>query len=282
MILVFGRTGQVARELARLVPDAVYLGRDQADLSDPEACAAAIRAHNPRAVINAAAYTAVDRAEDQEALAAYINGAAPAAMARECAALDVPLVHISTDYVFDGAGTAPFAPDHPTAPLGAYGRTKLMGEQGVQAAGGTHAVLRTSWVFSCHGSNFVRTMLRLGAERDVLRVVADQIGGPTPARAIAHACISIATQLRDAPEKSGIYHFSGAPDTSWAGFAREIMERAGLDCRIEDIATSDYPTPAKRPLNSRLECSSLSMFGLERPDWRQGLADVLTELKGTP
>ncbi|WP_439562092.1 dTDP-4-dehydrorhamnose reductase [Roseinatronobacter sp.] len=282
MILVFGRTGQVARELARLVPDAVYLGRDQADLSDPEACAAAIRAHNPRAVINAAAYTAVDRAEDQEALAAYINGAAPAAMARECAALDVPLVHISTDYVFDGAGTAPFAPDHPTAPLGAYGRTKQMGEQGVQAAGGTHAVLRTSWVFSCHGSNFVRTMLRLGAERDVLRVVADQIGGPTPARAIAHACISIATQLRDAPEKSGIYHFSGAPDTSWAGFAREIMERAGLDCRIEDIATSDYPTPAKRPLNSRLECSSLSMFGLERPDWRQGLADVLTELKGTP
>lgn len=282
MILVFGRTGQVARELARLVPDAVYLGRDQADLSDPEACAAAIRAHNPRAVINAAAYTAVDRAEDQEALAAYINGAAPAAMARECAALDVPFVHISTDYVFDGAGTAPFAPDHPTAPLGAYGRTKLMGEQGVQAAGGTHAVLRTSWVFSCHGSNFVRTMLRLGAERDVLRVVADQIGGPTPARAIAHACISIATQLRDAPEKSGIYHFSGAPDTSWAGFAREIMERAGLDCRIEDIATSDYPTPAKRPLNSRLECSSLSMFGLERPDWRQGLADVLTELKGTP
>lgn len=282
MILVFGRTGQVARELARLVPDAVYLGRDQADLSDPEACAAAIRAHNPRAVINAAAYTAVDRAEDQEALAAYINGAAPAAMARECAALSVPFVHISTDYVFDGAGTAPFAPDHPTAPLGAYGRTKLMGEQGVQAAGGTHAVLRTSWVFSCHGSNFVRTMLRLGAERDVLRVVADQIGGPTPARAIAHACISIATQLRDAPEKSGIYHFSGAPDTSWAGFAREIMERAGLDCRIEDIATSDYPTPAKRPLNSRLECSSLSMFGLERPDWRQGLADVLTELKGTP
>lgn len=282
MILVFGRTGQVARELARLVPDAVYLGRDQADLSDPEACAAAIRAHNPRAVINAAAYTAVDRAEDQEALAAYINGAAPAAMARECAALDVPLVHISTDYVFDGAGTAPFAPDHPTAPLGAYGRTKQMGEQGVQAAGGTHAVLRTSWVFSCHGSNFVRTMLRLGAERDVLRVVADQIGGPTPARAIAHACISIATQLRDAPEKSGIYHFSGAPDTSWAGFAREIMERAGLDCRIEDIATSDYPTPAKRPLNSRLECSSLSIFGLERPDWRQGLADVLTELKGTP
>jgi len=282
MILVFGHTGQVARELARLVPDAAYLGRDQADLSDPEACAAAIRAHNPRAVINAAAYTAVDRAEDQEALAAYINGAAPAAMARECAAMAVPFVHISTDYVFDGAGTTPFAPDHPPAPLGAYGRTKLMGEQGVQAAGGAYAILRTSWVFSCHGNNFVRTMLRLGAERDSLRVVADQIGGPTPARAIAQACISIAAQLRDAPQKSGIYHFSGAPDTSWAGFAREIMARAGLDCRIDEITTSDYPTPAQRPPNSRLECSSLSTFGLERPDWRQGLADVLTELKGTP
>lgn len=282
MILVFGQSGQVARELARLAPDAMYLGRDKADLSDPEACAAAIRAHSPRAVINAAAYTAVDRAEDQDALAAYINGAAPAAMARECAALDVPFVHISTDYVFDGAGTAPFAPDHPTAPLGAYGRTKLMGEQGVQAAGGVYAILRTSWVFSCHGNNFVRTMLRLGAERDSLRVVADQIGGPTPARAIAHACLTIADTLPDTPATSGIYHFSGAPDTSWAGFAREIMARAGLDCRIEDIATSDYPTPAKRPLNSRLDCSSLSMFGLERPDWRQGLADVLTELKGTP
>ncbi|WFE75027.1 dTDP-4-dehydrorhamnose reductase [Roseinatronobacter sp. S2] len=282
MILVFGRTGQVARELARLVPDATYLGRDQADLSDPEACAAAIRAHNPRAVINAAAYTAVDRAEDQEALAAYINGAAPAAMARECAAMAVPFVHISTDYVFDGSGVTPFAPDHPPAPLGAYGRTKLMGEQGVQAASGMYAILRTSWVFSCHGSNFVRTMLRLGAERDSLRVVADQIGGPTPARAIAQACISIAAQLHDAPEKSGIYHFSGAPDTSWAGFAREIMARAGLDCRIDEITTSDYPTPAQRPPNSRLECSSLAKFGLERPDWRQGLADVLTELKGTP
>lgn len=282
MILVFGHTGQVARELARLAPDAMYLGRDQADLSDPEACAAAIRRHNPRAVINAAAYTAVDRAEDQEALAAYINGAAPAAMARECAALGIPFVHISTDYVFDGAGVTPFAPDHPTAPLGAYGRTKLIGEQGVQAAGGAYAILRTSWVFSCHGSNFVRTMLRLGAERDVLRVVADQIGGPTPARAIAAACLTIAQHLQDDAKKSGIYHFSGSPDTSWAGFAREIMARAGLDCRIEDITTNDYPTPAKRPLNSRLECGSLSAFGLDRPDWRQGLADVLTELKGTP
>jgi len=280
MILVFGQSGQVATELQHVQPNALCLGRAQADLSDPDACAAAIRAHAPRAVINAAAYTAVDRAEEEEALATAINAAAPAAMARACAALGIPLVHISTDYVFDGAGNAPFAPDHPTAPLGAYGRSKLKGEQGVRAAGGTHAILRTSWVFSAHGANFVKTMLRLGAERDSLNVVADQIGGPTPARAIAQACLTIAQHLQTAPEACGTYHFSGAPDTSWAGFARAIMAQAGLDCRIAEIATTAYPTPARRPLNSRMDCSSLSVFGLERPNWRTGLEDVLRELKG--
>ena len=281
MILVFGQSGQVATELQRLQPDVLCLGRAQADLSDPDACAAAIRAHAPRVVINAAAYTAVDRAEEEEALATTINGDAPAAMARACAALGIPLVHISTDYVFDGSGDTPFAPDHPTAPLGAYGRSKLKGEQGVRAAGGTYAILRTSWVFSAHGNNFVKTMLRLGAERDSLTVVADQIGGPTPARDIAQACLTIAQHLQTAPEASGSYHFSGAPDTSWAGFARAIMAQAGLDCEIADIPTSAYPTPARRPLNSRMDCSSLSVFGLDRPSWRTGLEDVLRDLKGS-
>ena len=281
MMLVFGRTGQVARELAHLAPDAVCLGRDQADLSDPDACAAAIHAHAPRAVINAAAYTAVDRAEEEEDLATRVNGAAPAAMARACAARAIPLVHISTDYVFDGAGDQPFTPDHPTAPLGAYGRSKRTGEDGVRAAGGVHAILRTSWVFSAHGHNFVRTMLRLGAERDVLRVVADQIGGPTSARAIARACLRIATELQHAPEKAGTCHFSGAPATSWAGFARAIMDIAGLDCTIAEIATRDYPTPAQRPLNSRLDCATLARFRLAQPDWRADLNDVIAELKGT-
>ena len=280
MILVFGRSGQVARELARLAPDARYLGREQADLSDPDACARAIRAHAPDAVINAAAYTAVDRAEEEEALASTINGAAPAAMAKACAGLGIPLVHISTDYVFDGRGDQPFAPDHLPAPLNAYGRSKLAGEDGVRAAGGVHAILRTAWVFSAHGSNFVRTMLRLGAERDSLRVVADQFGGPTPARAIADACLTIARALPHDPGKTGIYHFSGAPETSWAGFARAIMNEAALPCRIEDIPTTEYPTPAARPLNSRLDCADLGVFGLQRPDWRQGLQDVLQELKG--
>ena len=280
MILVFGQTGQVAQELRRLAPDLVFLGRAEADLSDPDACAAAIAAHAPRAVINAAAYTAVDRAEEEETLAQRVNGAAPAAMARACAGLGVPLVHISTDYVFDGAGDQPFRPHHPTAPLGAYGRTKLAGEDGIRAVGGVHAIMRTSWVLSSHGNNFVKTMLRLGAERDALRVVADQIGGPTPARAIAAACLIIAQKLQDAPDKAGTYHLSGAPDTSWAEFARAIMDQAGLTCRIEDIPSIDFPTPARRPLNSRLDCSTLSTFGLVRPDWRAELADVISELKG--
>ncbi len=281
MILVFGKSGQVATEIQRLAPDALCLGRAQADLSDPEACAAAIQANAPHVVINAAAYTAVDGAEQEETLATIINGDAPKAMAEACATLRIPLIHISTDYVFDGAGHMPFAPEHMPAPLGAYGRSKLKGEEGVRGAGGTHAILRTSWVFSAHGNNFVKTMLRLGAQRDSLRVVSDQIGGPTPARAIAEGCLTLAQQLRAAPQKSGVYHLSGAPDTSWAEFAREIMVQAGQGCRIEEIPTAAYPTPARRPLNSRLDCSSLSVLGLGRPSWYAGLQDVLSDLKGS-
>jgi len=278
MILVFGQTGQVARELSAL-PDTLCLSRAEADLSEPGACAAAIHAHAPRAVINAAAYTAVDKAEAEEALATTINGAAPAAMARACADLGIPLVQISTDYVFDGSGEAPWRPGDPVAPLGAYGRSKLAGEEGVRAAGGAHAILRTSWVVSCHGNNFVKTMLRLGRERESLSVVADQIGGPTPARSIAAACVKMAKTLVSEPERCGVYHFSGAPDVSWAGFAREIFAQAGITCAVTEIPTTAYPTPAARPLNSRLDCTTLeTVFGLSRPDWRAGLTDILKEL----
>ena len=191
----------------------------------------------------------------------------------------IPFVQISTDYVFDGAGQSPRLPGDATAPLGAYGRTKLAGEDAVRAAGGDHAILRTSWVYSAHGANFVKTMLRLGAERDRLTIVADQIGGPTPARAIAEACVAIAGQLRQDPEKAGTYHFAGAPDTSWADFARAIFAEAGLPCTVEDIPSSAYPTPAKRPLNSRINCSTTeTVFGLPRPDWRAGLRDALADL----
>jgi len=278
-VLVFGSTGQVATELARL-PDTLCLGRNDADLGDPQACVAAIHAHAPRAVINAAAYTSVDLAETQEALATTVNGLAPATMAAACATLGIPLVHISTDYVFNGRGTTPWLPDDATDPLGAYGRTKLIGEAGIGATGAVHAILRTSWVFSAHGSNFVKTMLRLGQQRDALTVVADQIGGPTPARHIAAACHAIATHLISNPDASGIHHFSGSPDCSWADFARAIFDDAGIDCTVSDIPTSAYPTPAARPANSRLDCTSLTdTFGLDRPDWRAALRETIKELK---
>lgn len=280
-VLVFGQTGQVARELARRVPAGVdlrCLSRDQADLADPAACAAVLAASDADVIINAAAWTAVDLAETQEQAATVINGDAPTAMA--LAAGQRPFLHISTDYVFDGAGDAPFAPNHPVSPLGAYGRSKLAGEIGVRAAGGRHAILRTSWGVSAHGNNFVKTMLRLGASRDSLNVVADQIGGPTPAAAIADALFVIAAKMQ-AGAKGGTYHFAGAPSTSWADFARAIMSGAGLNCRIQDIPSSDYPTPAKRPQNSRLDCASLGRdFGITPPDWQVGLRDILLDLKG--
>lgn len=278
-LLVFGRSGQVATELARLAPEARFLGRDAADLTDPEACARAIRDSGCAMVINAAAYTAVDRAETDADIARAVNADAPAAMARAAAALGVPFLHISTDYVFDGSGTQPWVETDPTGPLGVYGATKLAGERDIAAAGGQWAVMRTSWVFSAHGANFVKTMLRLGAERDELRVVADQHGGPTPAADIAQACLTMAEAMRADASRGGVYHFAGAPDTSWAGFAREIMAQAGLSCHIVDISTSDYPTPARRPANSRLNCAAISRdFGIARPDWRAGLAKVLQEL----
>lgn len=280
-LLVFGRSGQVARELAQLAPEACYLGRDTADLTDPYACAAAVQ--GARAVLNAAAYTAVDRAEAEPALAYRINAEAPAAMALACAAQGIPFLHLSSDYVFDGTGEHPRAEDAPTGPLGVYGASKLAGEAGVAAAGGQWAVLRTSWVFSAHGSNFVKTMLRLGAERPALNVVSDQTGGPTPADAIAEASLTmLAAMLADRGRgggRGGLYHFAGAPDTSWAGFAGQIMARAGLDCRIDPIPSSDYPTAARRPLNSRLDCGAIARdFGIIRPDWRLGLDRVLAGL----
>ncbi|MEM1372865.1 MAG: dTDP-4-dehydrorhamnose reductase [Pseudomonadota bacterium] len=279
-LLVFGKTGQVACELARRAPDATFLGREDADLSDAAACAAAISDHAPSAVINAAAYTAVDKAEGEEPLATRINGDAPGAMAVACAAAGVPFVHISTDYVFDGSSVAPWQVNDPVGPLGAYGRSKLAGETAIRRAGGPCAILRTSWVFSAHGANFVKTMLRLGAERDALTIVADQVGGPTAAGDIASACLTIADVLKTDPAKAGTYHFCGAPDVSWADFAREIFAVAGLECAVTDIPSSEYPTPAPRPLNSRMDMSATTTaFGIPRPDWRAALADILKELR---
>lgn len=278
-ILVFGQSGQVATELAKLTGMTCF-GRQHADLSDPNACANLIRAQAPIAVINAAAYTAVDRAESEENLAHTINAEAPAAMAHTCADLGIPFVHISTDYVFAGDGVASWQETDTVAPQNAYGRSKLAGEDAVRAASGVHAILRTSWVVSAYGNNFIKTMLRLGDERDSLSIVGDQIGGPTPAHDIAVACQRIAQTLLIEPNKAGTYHFSGGPDVSWADFAREIFTQSKLSCQVTDIPTSDYPTPAARTLNSRLDCTAVQKsFGIQRPDWKQGLADILTTLR---
>lgn len=278
-LLVLGKTGQVARELARLRPDATFWGRDRADLATPGDWRAGLQASGCRAIINAAAYTAVDQAESDNAAAMAVNGRAPGIIAEVAAGLSIPLVHISTDYVFDGSGDQPRAEDAPTGPLGVYGASKHAGEVAVLDSGAQAAILRTSWVFSAHGNNFVKTMRRLGREREALRVVADQIGGPTPAAAIARACVTMVQAMSDDATLRGIYHFSGSPDVSWADFARAIMGQAGLNCRIENISTEEYPTPARRPRNSRLNCDRIRAdFGIERPDWATGLADVLAEL----
>lgn len=278
-ILVFGKTGQVATELARITSDAYFAGRDKADLSVPETCDKLIRQVCPSAVINAAAYTAVDEAESNPATAQVINADAPGAMAQTCADLGIPFVHISTDYVFDGTGTDPRKEDSPTRPLNVYGRTKLAGEQAVIARNGQYTILRTSWVFSAHGNNFVKTMRHLGRERTQLAVVADQVGGPTAASDIARAVLLIATAMMHSKEKHGVYHFASKPDTSWADFAREIFAQSDLSPVVTDILTRDYSTPAQRPLNSRLNCNAIARdFGINQPDWQISLTEVIKEL----
>lgn len=277
-VLVFGKTGQVATELSKF--DTTYcLGREQADLSDPAACVKIIAQTDCDIVINAAAYTAVDKAEEEEPLASVINGAAVAQMAKAAAQRKIPFLHISTDYVFDGTGQKPWLPNDLVAPLGAYGRSKLIGEQGVQAAGGDFAILRTSWVFSAYGNNFVKTMLRLGADRDALSIVDDQIGGPTSAADIAAALLKMAQAFYAGAGQSGVYHFAGRPAVSWAQLAREIFAQAGLAVDVTGIPSVDYPTPAKRPLNSRLDCSKIEdVFGIQCQDWKHSLKHVIAEV----
>jgi dTDP-4-dehydrorhamnose reductase len=280
-ILVYGKSGQLGLELQRRAGDVVLDVRDEfeADFTNPDACAAMAAQTDADAIIIAAAYTAVDKAESDEDLALAVNGTTPGAIARAAAARGLPVVLVSTDYVFDGSGEQPFSIDAPTGPLGAYGRTKLVGETAVRDAGGPYAILRTSWVVSSHGHNFVKTMLRLGAERDRLTIVADQVGGPTPAAALADACLTVADRLVRDASVTGTYHVTGGPDVSWADFAREIFRQSGTQCEVADIPTRDYPTPARRPLNSRLDNSmTQTVFGLPRPDWRAGLTDILKDL----
>ncbi|MDJ0825048.1 MAG: dTDP-4-dehydrorhamnose reductase [Rhodobacter sp.] len=277
--LIFGAGGQVGSALRRRAPAGVTvaaLSRAEAALTDPQACAARIAGAAADLAINAAAFTAVDRAETQEPLATVINAAAPGAMAQAAAARGLPFLQLSTDYVFDGSGDRPWRPEDAPAPLNAYGRSKLAGEAAVRAAGGPHLILRTSWVFSAEGANFPRTMLRLAETRDALDIVDDQVGGPTPADAIADALWTMAAALIRDARTGGTYHLSGAPDVSWADFARAIFAQAGRAVTVTGIPSAAFPTAAPRPANSRLDCTRTArVFGIDRPDWRAGLARAL-------
>ncbi|MEL7027768.1 MAG: dTDP-4-dehydrorhamnose reductase, partial [Pseudomonadota bacterium] len=268
-ILQFGATGQVSGELLRAAAGQGVrieaLTRRAVDLSDVDEVEQAIRDANADAVINAAAFTAVDLAEQDEDEAFAVNAAAPAAMAKACEARCLPFIHLSTDYIFNGRQSAPYLEDDAPDPINVYGRSKLAGEEAVGAFDLDHIILRTSWVYSAMGRNFVKTMLRLGEEHGSVRVVEDQIGAPTAAADIANAVLEIAKRYgEDVRPPSGVYHFTGAGRLSWADFAEEIFRAADMSIDVIRIPTSQFPTPAERPANSVLDCSKIERtFGIK-------------------
>ncbi|WP_242110723.1 dTDP-4-dehydrorhamnose reductase [Luteimonas aquatica] len=293
-ILLFGANGQVGTELRRsLAPlgEVVATTRsgelpgggrcEAADFDRPAELAAIVDRVEPDVVVNAAAYTAVDRAEQDAEAAFRANAQAPGAIAAACARRGLPLVHYSTDYVFDGTATRPYREDDPTSPLGVYGASKLAGEQAIQTSGARHLILRTAWVYAAHGKNFLLTMLRLAKERDELRVVADQVGTPTSAVLIA----DVTARALARPSFQGVHHLTAAGETTWHGFAEAIVAGAaaagmlGKAPTVTPIATAEYPTPARRPAYSRLECAPLeSALTLQLPQWQQDLARVMGDL----
>ncbi len=289
-LLQFGASGQLGQELLRASANEndihlTILSRAEADFANPnEIEAAVLGAPALDAVINAVAYTAVDRAESEQALAWRINAETVERLARACQARQVPLIHVSTDYVYDGSKAGPYVESDGTNPINVYGQTKLAGEEMIRTHLAAHVILRTSWLFGASGQNFVKTMLRLGAERDEIRVVDDQWGSPTSARDLAGAILEIARQIavvRDA-RVFGTYHFAGSGETTWRRFAEEIFRQAGparMRARIVPIPSADYPTPARRPANSRLNTDKIrATFGISPPSWQTSLATMLAEL----
>jgi len=285
-ILLIGRHGQVTQALQRsLAPlgDLAVLGSEQLDLQDVAAIRREVRALRPALIVNAAAHTAVDLAQSEPDQAFAINATAPGVLAEEAAALGAPLIHYSTDYVLDGSKPVPYQESDAPNPLGVYGQSKLAGERAIQAVGGEHLILRTSWVYSTQGRNFLLTMQKLLAERDELKVVDDQIGAPTWADSIAEASAALVRRWQSGtPGAWGLYHFSAGGETSWFGFAEAIAEHLAtqnrLRARLLPIPSSDYPTPAPRPLNSRLDCSLLQReWDVTLPDWRAALAQCLAD-----
>ena len=292
-ILLLGKNGQVGWQLQRaLAPlgEIVALERKDAggDLADPQGLAAAVRTAKPQVIVNAAAYTAVDKAESEPQLARLINTEAPAALAREAAASGALLVHYSTDYVFDGSGSAPWQESDATGPLNVYGATKLAGEQAIAASGCAHLTFRTSWVYAAHGDNFIKTMLRLAATRERLTVIDDQKGAPTGAELIADVTAHAISQTLQQPAKAGLYHLTAAGEASWFDYAQYVLALArqarpqGVKTAaggVQPIASSQYPAAARRPLNSRLDTRRLqAAFGLQMPPWQQGVTRVLREI----
>jgi dTDP-4-dehydrorhamnose reductase len=287
-ILVTGGAGQVASALAQ-AEGVVRVGRPDFDFDRPETIEAVFRSTSPRLVVNAAAYTAVDAAETDSDAAYRANRDGPATLARLCARAGIPLIHISTDYVFDGAKTEPYVETDPVAPQGVYGASKLAGEQAVLAAGGRAIILRTAWVYAVTGKNFVRTMLTVGKTRDRLTVVGDQVGCPTTAADLADAILAIAGRIDTGgwqPSYQGVFHAAGTGATSWHGLAVATFEAASRHgARVPEVApirTEDWPTPAKRPANSRLDCTRLrTVFGVVLPPWRDSLTRTVDEIFAT-
>jgi dTDP-4-dehydrorhamnose reductase len=291
-VLVTGCRGQVGAEVARaLAGRAEVIAHDHAtlDLANRDAIAARVREAHPDVIVNGAAYTAVDRAESDEAAARAVNATGAGVLAEEAKRAGALLIHYSTDYVFDGAKAAPYVESDPTNPLNAYGRTKLEGERAIAASGAAHLILRTSWVYGPQGANFVRTMLRLAQTRDELRVVDDQRGAPTSSLQLARATLELiggaggaitAAAVGDAKSRAGLYHAAAAGETTWFGFAQAIFEdgpRHSRAPRLVAIPTSDYPTPARRPANSRLDSSRLAaVFGVRLGPWREALGETLS------
>jgi len=290
-ILLLGKNGQVGWELQRaLAPlgEVMALDRSEgADLANAQALQAKLREIAPQVIVNAAAYTAVDKAESEPELALAINAQAPGMLAQEAKRLGATLVHYSSDYVFDGSGDSPRSEDETTGPLSIYGRSKLEGEQAIRDSGCQHLILRTSWVYAARGGNFAKTMLRLAAEREQLKVIADQIGAPTGADLLADLTAQMLPALRGRPELSGTYHAVASGETSWHAYAQYVIEFARARGQVLRVApdqvlaipTRDYPTPAQRPLNSRLSTAKLQQaFGLRLPPWQQGVERMLMEI----
>jgi dTDP-4-dehydrorhamnose reductase len=279
MILVFGKDGQVAKEL-ELSGNVVSIGRNEVDLSNPSKCGNLIRNLKPNYVINAAAYTDVEKAENELKLATKINADSPKSMADACAELKIPFVHLSTEYVFSGIGDVPWKPNDFTNPQNNYGISKLAGEKAICMSGANFVILRTSWIFSSHRKNFLKTVLDLSKNQNEVSIVKDQIGGPTFAKDIASVCLKLILQLGAEPKKSGIYHFCGKPFVSRYEFSKLILDLIGSKTRIKKILSKNLNTNVRRPLNSRMDCDKIKkIFGIPQPNWKTGLKKTLKQLK---